>query len=62
MLEVSYFRTLMTLCSKPCQTSISQFIDIMTWQTCCCIFPICVINDAGDKWHIRLCMGIRVKV
>ena len=39
-----------------------QFIDIMTWQTCCCIFPICVINDAGDKWRIRLCVGIRMKV
>jgi len=27
-----------------------QFIDVMTWQTCCCISPcICVINDADDK-------------
>jgi len=24
--------------------------------------PICVINDAGDKWRKRLCVGIRVKV
>ena len=24
--------------------------------------PICVINDAGDKWCKRLCVGIRVKV
>ena len=24
--------------------------------------PICVINDADDKWRKRLCVGIRVKV
>ena len=24
--------------------------------------PICVINDAGDKWRKRLSVGIRVKV
>jgi len=23
--------------------------------------PICVINDAGDKWRKRLCVGIHVK-
>ena len=24
--------------------------------------PICVINDAGDKWRRRLCVDIRVQV
>ena len=40
MLKISYFYALMTLCSKPCQTSIKHCFSSSTswtWQTCCCI-------------------------
>jgi len=57
MFKTSYFHTMMTLCSKPfINQALLQFIDVMNLVDLLLHFlPICVINDAGDKWRNSLC-------
>jgi len=65
MLKISYFHTLMTLL----KTMLDINLNAASVHRChgpgrpaAAFLSICVINDTGDKWHERLCMGIRVKI
>ena len=66
MLKISYFHTLMALCSNDAIRQSNAAASVHRrhelGRPAAAFLAICVINDADDKWRKRLCVGIRVKV